>query len=70
MEGIAYVMQHCDMTGAQLGHGLLIIYSPLEFTTGIRNFLGISYLDNFHKTCHFQEAWTPTILFSAILVFR
>ena len=35
----------------------------------IRNFLAITYLDNFRRTCHVQVAWTLAILFSAILVF-
>ena len=43
--------------------------SRLVFLRGIRNFLAITYSDNFRKTCHFQIAWTPAILFSAILVF-
>ena len=43
--------------------------SRLVFPRGIRNFLAITYSDNFRKTCHFQIAWTPAILFSAILVF-
>ena len=43
--------------------------SRLVFLRGIRNFLAITYWDNFLKTCHFQVAWTPAILFSAILVF-
>ena len=40
--------------------------SRLVFLRGIRNFLVITYSDNFRKTCHFQVAWTPAILFSAI----
>ena len=43
--------------------------SCLVFPRGIRNFLAISYSHNFCKTCHFQVAWPPAILFSAILVF-
>ena len=36
--------------------------SRLVFPRGIRNFLAITYSDNFRKTCHFQVAWTPPIL--------
>ena len=43
--------------------------SYLVFPRGTRNFLAITYSDNFHKTCHFQVAWNPTSLSSAILVF-
>ena len=43
--------------------------SRLVFPRGIRNLLAISYSDNFRKTCRFQVARTPAILFSAILVF-
>ena len=43
--------------------------SRLLSPRGIRNFLAISYSDNFRKTCHFWVARTPAILFSAILVF-
>ena len=43
--------------------------SRLVFPRGIRNLLAITYSDNFRKTCHFQVAWTPAILFSALLVF-
>ena len=43
--------------------------SCVVFPRGIRKFLAISYSDNLRKTCHFHVAWTPAILFSAILVF-
>ena len=43
--------------------------SRLVLPRGTRNFLAITYLDNFRKTCHFQVAWTPAILFCVILVF-
>ena len=43
--------------------------SCLVFPRGIRKFLAISYSDNLRKTCHFHVAWTPAILFSAILAF-
>ena len=44
--------------------------SHLVLPRGIRNFLAIAtYSDNFHRTCHFQVAWTPAILFSTIFVF-
>ena len=44
--------------------------SRLVFLRGIRNILAIiTYLDNFRRTCHFQVARTPAILFSTILVF-
>ena len=36
--------------------------SCLVFPRRIRNFLAITYLDNFRKTCHFQVVWTPAIL--------
>ena len=39
--------------------------SRLVFPRGIRNFLSNTYSDNFRRTCHFQVAWTPAILFSA-----
>ena len=35
----------------------------------IRNSFAISHSKNFFETCHFQVAWTPAILFSAILGF-
>ena len=43
--------------------------SCLVFLRGIRNFLAITYSNYFCRTCHFQVAWTPASLFSAILVF-
>ena len=43
--------------------------SRLVFPRGIRNFLAITYSDNFCRNCHFQVAWTPVIFFSSILVF-
>ena len=43
--------------------------SCLVFPRGIRKYLAISYSDNLRKTCRFHVAWTPAILFSAILVF-
>ena len=43
--------------------------SCLVFPRGIRNFLANTYSDNFRRTCHFQVARTPAILFSTILVF-
>ena len=39
----------------------------LVFTNGSGTFFAISHSDNFFETCHFQVAWTPAILFSAIL---
>ena len=42
--------------------------SCLVFPTGIKNFLAVTYSDNFHRTCHFQVAWNPTISFSAVAV--
>ena len=41
----------------------------LVFTNGSGTFFAISHSDNFFETCHFQVAWTPAILFSAILGF-